>query len=367
MKKSLLALAVAALFAVPAFAVSPEDSEQTSSDAGKAPVLTTKLSGFVMGEYNYNGQKNASPTNTFSLRMARMQVAGKILGDFDYRLQVQVSGTTTGIGGPHIVDAYVEWVKYKEFCVRVGEFKRAFTFENPMNPIDQGFYGYSTAVSKLAGMNDRVGEHPSNGRDLGIQFQGDLFPDAGGRPWVHYQIGLYNGQGINIKDVNSQKDLIGGLWVMPVKGMRIGFFGWDGRYQRGDVRVPRKRYAISGEYKTASDWQFRSEYVHSYGPAFNGAYGSGVTTFNEVLGDKADAWYAQVIAPVIKNVFHVKARYDVYRDNAAWDRCYTAYDFGCDYQFTKNLVISAIGSLVNDRRLEEHDYFMADLQISFRF
>lgn len=365
MKKILTIVAAMAMSFSPAFA-EPSEAEQ-APDAGKAPVLTTKLSGFVMGEYNYTSQKNASPTNTFSLRMARMQVAGKILGDFDYRLQVQVSGTTTGISGPHIVDAYVEWVKYKEFCVRVGEFKRAFTFENPMNPIDQGFYGYSMAVSKLAGMNDRVGEHASNGRDLGLQFQGDLFPDHSGRAWVHYQIGLYNGQGINIKDVNSQKDLIGGIWVMPLPGMRLGVFGWNGRYQRGDVRVPRKRYAISGEYKTGSDWQFRSEYVHSYGPAFNGAYGSGITTFNEVLGNKSDAWYAQVIAPVIKNVFHVKARYDVYRDNGAWDRCYSACDLGCDYQFTKNLVISAIYSYVHDRRLENRNYSMADLQVSFRF
>ena len=84
MKKILTIVAAMAMSFSPAFA-EPSEAEQ-APDAGKAPVLTTKLSGFVMGEYNYTSQKNASPTNTFSLRMARMQVAGKILGDFDYRL-----------------------------------------------------------------------------------------------------------------------------------------------------------------------------------------------------------------------------------------------------------------------------------------
>ena len=58
--------------------------------------------------------------------------------------------------------------------VAVGQFKRPFTYENPMNPIDQGFMGYSQPVSKLAGFSDRTGMHASNGRDIGLQFQGDF-------------------------------------------------------------------------------------------------------------------------------------------------------------------------------------------------
>lgn len=57
---------------------------------------------------------------------------------------------------------------------KVGQFKRPFTFENPMNPIDQGFMSYAQNVTNLSGFNDRTGEHSSNGRDIGIQLQGDL-------------------------------------------------------------------------------------------------------------------------------------------------------------------------------------------------
>lgn len=358
MRKLILISAIALMGGASAFA---------AEAGGDAPVLTTKLSGFVMGRYNYNENTDA---NSFSVRLIRAQVAGRIMGDFDYKLQVQLNGTSGKIGGPRVVDAYVEWQKFKPFYVKFGQFKRAFTFENPMNPIDQGFYGYSSPIDKLAGMNDRNGEHASNGRDIGLQVQGDLFKVAD-HPLLHYQAGVYNGQGINVSDTDRSKDLIGGLWVIPVKGARIGVFGWDGTYTRGTATLDRKRYAISGEYK-ASDWTFRSEYVHSYGAAFKNTYtgsNSSDVEINTTIGNKADAWYALVIAPVIKDVFHVKVRYDVYRDNAQWDRCCTKYDFGADWQFTKNLVLSAIYSFVNDRRLAdgEHDYSTADLQVSFRF
>ena len=226
MKKILALYALSLLLAAPAFA-GEEKAVDPNTAVGKV-VNTYKLSGYVMGRYNAELGKDAGNSNSFSLRLARVMVDGRILDDFNYRLQVQVNGTSNSISGPRIVDAYVEWQKYKPFYVKFGQFKRAFTFENPMNPIDQGFYGYGRAIDKLAGFNDRVGEHACNGRDIGVQVQGDLFPDETGRAWVHYQIGLYNGQGINVKDVNSQKDLIGGIWVMPVKGMRLGVFGWDG-------------------------------------------------------------------------------------------------------------------------------------------
>ena len=144
-----------------------------------------------------------------------------------------------------------------------------------MHPIDQGFMGYSQNVSKLAGFNDRVGEHASNGRDIGVQLQGDVFKTASGRALLHYQVGVFNGQGINTKDVDNQKDVIGGLWVMPVQGLRIGAFGWTGSYARkgsdGIKSLDKNRYAISGEY-VFDDWTFRSEYIHSTGYGFASVY-----------------------------------------------------------------------------------------------
>lgn len=341
---------------------------------GKEVFGKPKFSGYAIGQYQYSSQEGAE-SNTFSLRMVRLSLDGRILGDFAYKLQGQINGNTSTLGdSPRLVDAYIEWQKLPFLKIKAGQFKRPFTFENPMNPIDQGFMGYSQNVMKLSGFNDRVGEHSSNGRDIGIQIQGDFLKTASGRPLMHYQVGVFNGQGINTKDVDNRKDVIGGLWVMPVSGLRIGAFGWTGSYARkgadGVKSLDKNRYAISGEY-VVNDWTFRSEYIHSTGFGFSTVYNRDGDTakddVNRAAGDKADGFYALAIAPVIKKKLHVKARYDVYRPQADWNTSKTYYEIGVDYMFVKNLQVNLEYAFVNDRSLAHHNYSMIDTQFSFRF
>ena len=138
-------------------------------------------------------EKNSS--NAFKLRLARFILDGKI-GDFDWRAQIQGTNAT-GPGQPtvQLVDLYAEWRRFPEFKIRAGQFKRAFTYENPTHPITQGWRGYADVINKLSAFGDRTGEKSSGGRDIGIQFSGDLFPNANGRRLFHYQIGIYNGEG----------------------------------------------------------------------------------------------------------------------------------------------------------------------------
>ncbi len=340
----------------------------------KSVFSTPKFSGYALLQYQYSGQQDAE-SNSFNVRMIRVAVDGTILKDFYYKLQGQINGNTSTLGSsPRLVDVFVEWQKYDFAKIKLGQFKRPFTYENPINPIDQGFMGYGQIISALSGMNDRVGEHPSNGRDIGIQVQGDFLPNKSGRNLLHYQVGVFNGQGINTKDVDNQKDVIGGVWVMPVSGMRLGVFGWTGSYARdgenGVKKLSKRRYAFSGEY-VVNDWTFRSEYIHSTGYAFKTVYNEKIDLSADEIdyskGDKADGVYALVIAPVIKNKLHVKARYDLYRQDAKWDQAKTYYELGADYVFVKYLQISAEYALVNDRTLNSHNYSMADVQVSFRF
>ena len=341
----------------------------------KAEVFSKpKFSGYAIGQYQYSSQHGAE-SNSFNLRMVRMSLSGRILGDFAYLLQGQVNGNTSTLGdSPRMVDVYIEWQKLPFLKIKAGQFKRPFTFENPMNPIDQGFMGYSQNIMKLSGFNDRVGEHSSNGRDIGVQVQGDLIKTASGRPLLHYQVGVFNGQGINTKDVDNRKDVIGGAWVMPVEGLRIGAFGWTGSYARkgadGVKSLSKNRYAISGEY-VFNDWTFRSEYIHSTGYGFKTVYNQSsdakADEVNTAAGNKSDGFYALAIAPVIKKKLHVKARYDLYRPQAEWSTSKTYYEVGVDYMFAKNLQINLEYAFVNDRSLDRHNYSMIDTQLSFRF
>ncbi len=359
-------------------------------------VKNIKFSGYGMLQYQGTDQEGAE-SNTFNLRLARFILDGKI-GDFDWRAQIQ----GTNAKGPaeptvQLVDLYAEWRKYPEFKVRAGQFKRAFTYENPTHPITQGWRAYADVINNLSGFGDRTGEKSSGGRDIGVQISGDLFPNANGRRLLHYQVGVYNGEGINSKDKDNKKDIIGGFWVMPIKGLRIGAFGWTGtrgemsstyhyleefldenneiktrlKSQSMTVQSARKnRYAISAEY-SQDEYMFRAEYLHSQG------WGSNLN-----FGDKADGWYVFGIVPVIKGKLQAKARYQCYRPDKSWNSetivaddgasytyggAKTSYEVGLNYFFTKNLEMHLEYARINDRKLEKHNYNLVDLELDFRF
>lgn len=377
MKKGLMMMLFTSMVAASATAQVPEW------------LKTFKISGYGMTQYQATTQKGAK-ANSFNIRLGRLIVDANPHPDWTARVQFQYSGSTADFtNGIRVVDVFAEWKKYDFFKVKFGQFKRAFTFENPMHPIDQGFMSYSQNVSKFAGFADRDGSAASNGRDIGIQLQGDFLKNANGRNLLHYQIGVYNGQGINQKDVDQQKDVIGGLWVIPVKGLRIGAFGYEGSYARkgqwtdeqgvkhnGVRKLPQHRYALSGEYR-ANDWTLRSEYIHSTGMAFSKKEESKAdrsnTDVNTALGSKADGVYVLGIAPIIKNKFHVKARWDTYRESADWNTAKTYYEVGADYMFSKNIQLNVEYALVNDksqanRKLSNsHNYSIVDCELDFRF
>lgn len=358
---------------------------------GQKWINNVKLSGFGIVQYQYNGMHNSktSKSNSFNLRLGRVSLDGRILDDWYWKAQLQVNGNTSTLGAsPRVVDLFAEWQKYDYFRVKLGQFKNPFTFDNPIHPIDQGFMSVAQSVLKLASFSDRAGAPPSNGRDIGIQVQGDFLKNNAGRNLIHYQVGVFNGQGINTKDVDQQKNIIGGVWVMPVNGLRLGWFGWTGSYARkgtwtdnagivqsGVRKLQQRRYAFSAEYK-ANDWTLRSEYIHSTGYAFakslsNTDDAAAKDCNLSADGNKAQGVYALVIAPIIPNKLHAKARYDMYQPSDGAQKQRTQYDIGLDYEFTKNLALSGIYSYVHDR--SQHalqanpNYSMLDVELSFRF
>ena len=370
-------------------------SASAQENTPKLSVLSDiKFSGYVMSQYQYTGQASKD-SNSFNIRMVRIALEGRLMKDFYWKVQLQANGNTSDLGSsPRMVDAFAEWQKYEAFKIKAGQFKRPFTFENPMHPITQGFMGYSQNVSKLAGFSDRTGEHASNGRDIGVQIQGDLIKNAAGRNLLHYQVGMFNGQGTNHKDVDQRKDVIGGIWVSPVKGLRIGAFGWTGssarkgtwdvtdanhnvvknedgsvKTQSGVRSLSKNRYAFSAEY-AANDWTVRSEYIHSQGYGFTKSLTSGKETdcnVNYAAGDQADGFYALMIAPVISKKLYAKARYDLYRPRAEWGTSRTQYEIGANYWIGKSIMIGAEYARINDRSLAKPDYNMIDIEFDVKF
>ena len=310
----------------------------------------TTFGGYIVGRATASTLDNIDSHVNMDLRYTRLYVDGKVL-DFKYKLQVEMVGT------PRILDAWAEWQRYKFFQVRFGQFKRAFTFENPMNPWNIGFGAYSQLTSKLAGMSDRIGEHSSGGRDMGVQVQGDLIPIGSDKHnLLHYQVGLYNGQGINQKDVNRHKDLIGGLFFYPIKNLAIAAFGWNGRYTKNGIDADRKRLSFGVNYE--SDWTVRAEYAMSKGQKI------GATSLTG--SDKADAWYIAVGAPVTKKC-KIYAKWDVLRDAKTWDSANSIYALSANYYFYKNFKLQANYNFIHNKQAADPNYHTVDLQVYWRF
>jgi hypothetical protein len=297
-----------------------------------------KFGGYIIGKYSYTDKQGSNTGDGFNARLIRMYVSGSILTDFKYRVQVELNNT------PHVKDYQIEWAKYDVFSVKMGQFKRPFTFENPYNPWDVGIGDYSQLTKKLAGMGDYNGEPSMGGRDQGLQVQGELLKVGKDRHnLLQYQLGVFNGQGINTKEVNCRKDVIGNVKFQPLKGWLIGLFGWHGNYASNGVTVDRNRWAVGTTYEN-SGWVARAEYAHSQGHKISDVNADGTVSGT----GRADAWYALAGVPC-NDWLSCYARYDAYRDQATWGTMKTIYSLCPNFQLNKNLMFQVQYNFVNDR------------------
>lgn len=345
------------------------ESKNTDSKLLQTMKPTINFGGYIIAKYSISDRSGQATNGGFDLRFVRLYADGHVFNDFYYKFQLEVNGAPGVDKGPRVVDAFMEWQKFDFFRVKLGQFKRPFGFENPYSPLKVGYGCYSQATMKIASIGDRNGEHKSSGRDLGVQIQGDLLPGADGHKWIHYQLGFFNGQGINHADKDHHKDLIGGLWISPIKDLAIGGFGWNGKYtnEKYDATNPnhlksvkRVRWGVGMKYE--SDWTVRGEYMSSVGEVVT----------NAAAPDRSDAWYATIGVPVIKNL-KIYGRYDCYRDAKTWSSLRTDYGISGNYHLGKNLIFQLNYTFTDDRTARraatrtDSRYNTFDVQVTAKF
>lgn len=385
MKKNIILLAVTSLLVAQPLCAENKDENpfnnldyetegytiraKTDSKVMQQMQPSVKFGGYIMGKYSISDRDGQESNGGFDLRFLRLYADGYVFKDFYYKFQLEVNGSPGVDKGPRIVDAFIEWQHFDYFKIKFGQFKRSFGFENPMNPLAIGLGSFSQATMKLASINDRIGEHKSSGRDVGVQVQGDFIPASDGHKWVHYQVGFFNGQGINHTDRDNHKDLIGGIWISPIKNLNIGWFGWNGKYtnESYDATNPKslksaKRVRWGAGLKYEDKWTVRGEYMSSVG---------GVVT-NASAPNRSDAWYATLGVPVIKNL-KIYGRYDCYRDSKKWDSLKTNYGLSANYTLGKSLFFQLNYTYTDDRSVRnavsqsDSRYNTFDVQVTARF
>lgn len=254
--------------------------------------------------------------------------------------------------GGMLLEVYTDYRILPGLKVRIGEFKVPYTIENELSPTTVELINcYSQSVCYLAGVSGSdVACGMTSGRDIGAMVHGGLLNDL-----LCYKLAIMNGQGLNIKDKNNQKDIIGNLMVNPE--MAVG--GWF-VYQRdrtrhcrlrnnrhpGRRKLYQNRWSIGGII-TTTPFSLRSEYLA-------GKDG----------GVKSDGFYATGCYRMLRN-FDLVASYDYFNANKAVSRKQTNYIAGLQYWFYPKCRLQAQYTFRDRNKGKDSNLFQAQVQVRF--
>ena len=215
------------------------------------------LSGYLQAGFEFNEAND--PTTTFYLKRARLSLTGNFLEEkMDFRLQVDMAGS------PKICDLYYRYKPLNELNVQLGQFKLPFAMENELcGPTTFEFIEYSYLTMFLTrNAKDYDGIAGATGRDIGAQLYGG-FIEREGYNIINYNVGVYNGAGINTKDNNSSKDFVGRIIVKPIKDLSL-----SASYMYAETNYDGKPYMKSprwsvGAWYNSRHWVARSEFAQA--------------------------------------------------------------------------------------------------------
>lgn len=243
--------------------------------------------------------------NTFYIRRARISLAGTFYqgqaGKLEYKVQAELAGS------PKLVDYFFKYTICDEFGIQLGQFKSPLSVENSeYAPLKLEMIDYSLLVQRFVRMSTAdLSGISSTGREMGLQFYGNLFKMNDGHHLFRYNVAVFNGNGINRSDDDQRKDFVARLMFFPIRDLSL-----SGYYLRSLGPVPEvapqyndydyfifDRYGGGIAYDSKFAW-FRSEYMagHTFGWRSHAAYAS--------AGAK------------IKGKIGIGLRYDYFKENS---------------------------------------------------
>lgn len=295
----------------------------------KAP----RISGLVNGRYSYSDKEG--DTHGFDIRRVRLAADGVLSNKVDYKFQAEYETSVK------VIDAYLRWKIAPEFNVQIGEYKVQYSQETLYGPATWLTIENPAAVAKLNGYNDLSGLK-ANGRDVGVTFYGDLFNNK----VLSYRIGIFNGNGINVKDDNNKKDFAGLLWIRPFPELAFSVGHYQGSYGlRGDEHV-RNRTSAGVEWKKKK-LTARAEYLNgnTAGQKSEGGYGT------------VAYWITDILQPLL-SVDYFKANSD--QEEQQW-----SYQLGVNIIPINKLRIQAAYTYINNKLAKNINQFETQFILQF--
>lgn len=342
-KTSSLAVAMAVFSSVAAMG---QQRDSQSIDWMKELTNRIELHGYAQGGYSYddiNGKTNSS----FNLKRTLFWAKARVTDRFSFLFMHDFSSV--------VQEYYLDYrfSNDKSLNFRLGQFKHSYSMENPLSPTMLELIDvYSQAVLYLAGEGPDPLNGVNYGRDLGMMLYGDLFNNK-----VHYELAVMNGQGINRKDGNSDKDLIVHLEYKPTEQFRIvgtaqkgrghavGTAAWNPGVQVGD-NYRRDRVSLGAEWKS-KDVNIRAEYLAGKDGDVD-SHGGYVTTS----------------IPVAKNL-DIVASADYYDRNTKMDYYQTNLTGGLQYWFYKKCRLQLQYTRCISHFSDDYNWLQGQVQVAF--
>jgi hypothetical protein len=304
------------------------------------------LSGYAQTGYTYDDHVNS---NTFDIKRIIFMAQGKITNEW------LVYFMYTFGPGSSLTEIYTEYKFLPGLSARLGQFKTPYTIENLMSPTTLELINcYSLATNYLAGVDnsDRL-YGGAGGRDMGLMIHGDLFNKL-----LHYQLALMNGQGINIKDQNNNKDVVGNLTVNPLKWLSVG-----GSFIKG------KGYALAAS-NIVSDVAAGENYTRNRWSAGVTVETAPVSLRSEYLSGKdgkvnSDGFYAVASFHVIPKKIDLIASYDYFNRNKSVGDKQTNYIVGAQYWFYPKCRVQLQYTFRDMKKGEDSNLVQAQIQVRF--
>ncbi len=239
------------LLAIVALVVSLSASAQSNNSFAQEHL---SLSGYLQGGFQSTGD-----SSTFYLKRARVSLTGNAKEEkIDYRLQVDMASS------PKICDLYFRYKPSSKLGMQLGQFKIPFAIENDIyGPTTVELIDYSYITTLLARNAKDYDGLAVTGRDIGFQLYGALV-EAKGYNVLSYNVGVFNGAGINVQDNNDAKDYVARLIYKPSK--ELSFSGsvmsteTDIKTDKETSTVSSDRWALGAIYDV-NEFILRSEYA----------------------------------------------------------------------------------------------------------
>ena len=317
------------------------------------------FNGYAQGGYSWQDGNNQQ-VNDFNLKRTLLWAKAQITPRFSFLFMHDFSSVVQEYYADYRVS------RDRSLSVRLGQFKHSFSLENPLSPTQLELIDiYSQAVLYLAGEGPDPLHGVNYGRDMGLMFFGDIF---GGH--LHYEAAVMNGQGVNRRDGNNNKDLILRLDLRPVDGLRIVASGqkgkghaindnvvaWNPTIRKGDDYC-RDRYSIGLEYKFGA-----------YAP---GQYKEArpVSLRTEWLGGKdgdvgSRGGYLTACVPLTQGVDLI-ASADYYDRNTSMDYDQTQLTAGMQYWFFKKCRLQLQYTRTWSQFQPDYNWLQAQVQVAF--